>query len=688
MLLLVVLLFPLLFRKLKIPGIVGLIIGGIIIGPNGLNLVARDASVVLLGSIGLVYIMFLAGLELDLNQLKSKKSHTITFGALTFFVPLILGIITSHYILGYDIIPSMIIALMFSTHTLVAYPIASRLGLTQTRSVTTVVGGTIITDTAVLVIFGIAINYAQGRLDEMFWLKFLLMLLVFVVIVMWVFPKIAKWYFKNIEEENYSQFVFVFVLFMLAGVLAELAGVEPIIGAFFAGLALNRLIPHNSALMNRIQFTGNAIFIPLFLLSVGMIVDLKVLLQGFDALLIAAVLTIMALFTKWLAAAITKLIFGYNKPEMQLLFGLSSSHAAATIAVILIGYKIGLLDDNVLNGTILLILVTCLVSSFVTERNGRKLAIIEQSRKDEFQGLPLRILVPCSNPMTIDKLLDLSVACKEPRGEEPIFPLTVMMDSESLANNILTTNRQIETYARVAYPDETRITPTSRLDTNVANGIIRAVKEMMISVLVLGWTEKSKTSGFFFGKKSDNILEQTNQTVLLARLNHLINITEKIYVYVPINAEFEIGFVRWLTIVAQIAKNAGANVHFYGNNLTLNKIKIVAKNKGLFLDATYAVLENPDEMGNIINSITNDDLLFVVNSRTKTISFSDDIEQMINDYVVVREDLNFVIIYPETSSVGEIDEIAHLDVLEPSLISENINIYQQIKKYLKSRLKD
>lgn len=682
LLLTVVLLFPLLFKKLKLPGIVGLIIGGMIIGPHGFGLVARDTSVVLLGSIGIIYIMFLAGLELDINQIKSNKSTTFTFGALTFFVPLILGFIVTHYILHYAFLASMIVALMFSTHTLVAYPIASRLGLTRTRSVTTVVGGTIFTDTAVLIIFGIAINYSEGKVDAMFMLRFVLMLSLFIFIVLKIFPIIAKWFFKNIEEENYSQFVFVFVLLLLSGVLAEVAGVEAIIGAFFAGLALNKLIPHNSALMNRLQFTGSAIFIPFFLINVGMIIDLQVLINGYAAFFIAVTLTAMALFSKWFAAFLTKVIFRYTNTEMNLMFGLSSSHAAATIAVILIGYNRGLLDINVLNGTVMLILVTCVISSFVTERLGRKLAIVEQSKKETDHDIPYRFLVPCANPMNIDKLLDLAVACKKPKSEEPIFPLTVMMDGESLASNILTNHKKIETYARLAYPDEQRITPTSRLDTNVANGIVRAVKEMMISVLILGWTEKSKTSEFFFGRKTDNILELTNQTIMLTRLNHLINITNKIFLYVGENSEYEVGFEKWLHLVSQISKNSGSSVLFHGHPKTLTRIKQFAKKHKLFIDSTFTEFDSIEKMNNILKVVTNDDLLVVVNSRIKSVSYNPEIDEFISETADKNEDMNFIVVYPETAALGFIDEIAHLDVLEPSLIEENINLYTQVKKFI------
>ena len=276
-LMLIVLIFPVLFKKLRIPSIMGLIIAGTIVGPHSLNILDRDESIIMLGSIGLLYIMFLAGLELDLKQIKTNKRYSIIFGIATFAIPLLLGYLLSYYVLGYSEIASIIIALMFSTHTLVAYPIALRLGLTQTRSTTTVVGGTIITDTAVLFAFGVIMNYYSGSLTFWFWLKFLVLLALVSLFILLIIPKIALWFFKNIEEENYSQFIFVIAMFVMSSMLMEVAGIEAIVGAFLAGLAFSNLIPHNSTLMQRIHLVGSGLFIPLFLINVGMIVDLKVL---------------------------------------------------------------------------------------------------------------------------------------------------------------------------------------------------------------------------------------------------------------------------------------------------------------------------------------------------------------------------------------------------------------------------
>ncbi|HEU4554164.1 MAG TPA: cation:proton antiporter, partial [Chitinophaga sp.] len=435
----IILLAPVILRKFRIPSIVGLILAGMAIGDHGFKIIEKG-SIDLLGNAGLLYIMFLAGLELDMAEFRKNRYRSLVFGAFTFFIPLILGYFICTYWLQFNFMAALLVSSMFATHTLVAYPLASRLGINKNEAVTVAVGGTIITDTAVLLILAIITGAAAGNLNMYFWVRLGVSVAVFAVIILWIFPMVGRWFFKKIKDDKTSHFVFVFALVFLAAFLAELAGVEGIIGAFLAGLALNRLIPHTSVLMNRISFVGNALFIPFFLISVGMVVNLRVLLQGPEALIIAASLTVMALFSKWMAAFFTQLCFRYSVPQRNVIFGLSSAHAAATIAVILIGFNLGIVNERVLNGTVLLILVTCLVSSFVTENAGRRLAIAEAEQKPEMDKSPERILVPVSNPERIEALLDLALMIKEPGALTPVYPLAVVQDDAEARERIPVTN--------------------------------------------------------------------------------------------------------------------------------------------------------------------------------------------------------------------------------------------------------
>ncbi|MBX5439649.1 MAG: cation:proton antiporter, partial [Thermoflavifilum sp.] len=284
----VILLAPLLMKKLRIPGIIGLILAGIALGHHGFNILEGDLlqkgnSINLFGTVGLLYIMFLAGLELNLNEFKKNQHKSILFGLFTFLFPFVIGYVVCEHILHLSLISSILVASMFSTHTLVAYPIASRLRIISNEAVAIAVGATIITDTLVLLILAVITGYAEGSIGASFWLKLGVAIVLFVALIFFTFPPIGRWFFRHVPDDEVSHFMFVLGMVFLAGFLAEVAGVEAIIGAFMAGLALNRLIPHTSPLMNRLEFVGNALFIPFFLIGVGMLVDVHILFQGWES---------------------------------------------------------------------------------------------------------------------------------------------------------------------------------------------------------------------------------------------------------------------------------------------------------------------------------------------------------------------------------------------------------------------
>ncbi|MBS1590373.1 MAG: cation:proton antiporter, partial [Bacteroidetes bacterium] len=381
----IILFAPIVLNKVKVPHIIGLIVAGIVIGPHGLNLLTRDSSIVLFGTVGLLYIMFLAGLEIDLAEFKKNSKKIIVFGLATFTLPFVFGTLLSHYFLGFSFLSSMLLASMFSTHTLVSYPIVGKYGVVRNMAVTLTVGGTMITDIFALIILAVIAGLTKEESSSVFWIQLGVSCIAFVGIIFFLFPPLIQWFFKKFED-SVSQYVFVLATVFLSAFLAEAAGLEAIIGAFFSGLVLNKFVPHQSALMNRINFVGNAIFIPFFLIGVGMLVDVQVITKGWNALKVASLIISVAIATKFLAAWLTQKLFGMSINQRNIIFGLSTSHAAATLAIILVGYNIiigetatgepiRLLNEDVLNGTILLILVSCAVGSFVVEKAASKIAM-------------------------------------------------------------------------------------------------------------------------------------------------------------------------------------------------------------------------------------------------------------------------------------------------------------------------
>ena len=427
----ILLVAPIAFSRLKIPGIIGLIISGVFIGPYGFNLLERDASVELFSTIGILYIMFLAGLELELNEFLKNRVRSLVFGTLTFLLPFITGFGSAFYFLQLSWEAAFLTGLMMASHTLVAYPIASRLGIHKNRVVMITVGGTILADSLVLILLAVIRGVIGGDLGAAFWLKIFASISIFLFFIFYTYPRIGRWFFKNMEGEKNTQFVFVLTMVFIAAFLAEVAGFEPIIGAFMSGLALNRLIPAQSALMSRLEFVGNSIFIPFFLISVGMMVNLRVFLEGTELLITVLILLSGALMSKWLAAWITQKRFHFNATQRNVIFGLSTARAAATIAVVLVGFEAGVVGEEVVHATVVLILGTSLVGSIVTERAGKKLAAMEQ-RYTPQQELPEdRILIPVANPATMEYLLDFALSIRHPNSPCPVMALSVIKDDEA-----------------------------------------------------------------------------------------------------------------------------------------------------------------------------------------------------------------------------------------------------------------
>ncbi len=649
LILFVILMVPILMNKLRIPGIIGLIISGAIIGPNGFNLLEKSLFVDLFSTIGLLYIMFIAGLDLDLNDFKTNRNKSIWFGLFTFSIPLGIGFPVCYYFLEYDFDASLLTASMFATHTLVTYPIVSKLGITKNQEVAITVGGTILTDTAVLIILAVLVGSHEGNLTYVFWLKLLISLSIFMVIMFGVVPRISKWFFKKLESEKHSHYIFVLAIVFFAAFLAELAGVEPIIGAFVAGLALNRLIPHSSVLMNRIEFIGNALFIPFFLISVGMLVDFRVILSGPTALIVAATLTIVAIFGKWLAAFFTQLIFKYSKLQRRLIFGLSSSHAAATLAVILVGYKAKILDENILNGTVILILATCIVASFVTERAAKNLVVAmedETYSQNKSQEINEHIVLPIANNINLEKALDFALLIKDKKSSYPLSILTVVPNNREAERNITRARQKLKQLIDHATASETRAEVIAAIDFNIFSGIARTAREIMANIIILGWPQRTGIIDQFFGKKLEVLLSNTDKTVFVCHFEQPLSNHKRIVVVLPPLAELEQGFDNWMGKLTKLASELGIGILYYCNPETESAIgrytkrsKITQKNKFQILEIWESVLDGK-------HPIERDDLLLFISSRRSGISF---LSMMVNLPAKLEEKYSRnskIIIYP------------------------------------------
>jgi Kef-type K+ transport system membrane component KefB len=646
--LLVILLSPIIFSKLKIPGIVGFIVFGVLLGPHGFHILERDDNMVLFGRVGLLYILFLAGLEMDIFDFKKNRNKGIVFGGLTFLLPFILGFAASYYLLHYSITASVLLASMFSTHTPIAYPIISKLGITQNRAVTITIGGTIITDAMVLLILAVITNLVEQELTALIFIKLFASLAILVFAVFWGVPRLARYFFKSLETEGYSHFIFVLSVVFVAGSWAHLIGVEPIIGAFLAGLALNQLIPNASTLMNRIDFVGNALFIPFFLVSVGMLVDVSVLVKGHEALVIALIIVLISFGGKWLAAYITQRIYGFTKTERNLIWGLSSAHAAATIAVVLIGFNLKLLDENVLNGTILLILFSCIGSSVISEKSGRKIALEEANKlilRDEE-----RILVPIANLQNVDRITDLAVLIKNPLSTQPIYPLYVLQDDEGDAIDDKMT--QYQKKMEQALKDsaiETQKEPVFRIDINVSEGILRAVKELRITEIIIGWNGEV-SAGKRFGPICDRVVDETTVQILICKLLQPLNTIMRIVVVIPVNAEREAGFPGWVETILQLTRQAGTMLKVYSTPETFNAFNSYNIQKEKAVNIEFFEFQDWDNFLILLTELEDNDLFLVVIARPYTVSHSERMELVPTHLSKHFHEVSLIALYPEQAT--------------------------------------
>lgn len=690
LILFIILLSPILLRKLNIPSIIGLIIAGVVIGPHGFGILEKSSAIDLFSTIGLLYIMFIAGLELDMNEFKSNRNKSLLFGFFTFIIPILVGFPVCHYFLGYDFNSSFLTASMFATHTLVAYPIVSKLGISKNQAVAITVGGTILTDTAVLLILAVIIGNSQGSLNQEFWIRLIVSLAIFSFIMFFIVPKIAKWFFRKLESEKHSHYIFVLSVVFFAAFLAEVAGVEAIIGAFVAGLALNKLIPHSSALMNRIEFIGNSLFIPFFLISVGMLVDVSVIMSGPTALIVAGTLTLVALVGKWLAAWFTQIVFKYTKAQRQLIFGLSGAHAAATLAIILVGYKVQILDENILNGTIILILITCVVASFATEQAGKKIIVESENTNDIIKtngtASNEHILFPIADFSNIEKLLELAVFIKDKKSANPVSVLSVVSNNNEAEINILKARNKLEEFVKEASASETKVNVVTTIDHNAASGIIRISKELMADIIILGWPQRT---GFFdrlIGEKLDSILNNTDKTVFVCLLEKPLVLHKRIVVIAPPLAEHENGFSLWVSKIATLAQELSISIQLYCNEATQSAVdRILKKGK---LPASISMQNFIDWEDFIILSkdIHQDDLLVLISARKGAASYIGVLENLPSKFEKYFPLNSRFVVYPQQFDNFSDERYADLDISSEPL-SKGIEAVQKIGKEIGSIFK-
>lgn len=661
LILLIILAAPLLLNKLRIPHLLGLIIAGAIIGPHGFNLVLRDSSIILSGTAGLLYIMFLAGLEIDMADFKRNSTKSLAFGMYTFLIPMILGTVVGIWVLRFNVLTSVLLASMFASHTLIAYPIISKLGISKNKAVSITVGGTMITDTLALLVLTIIVGMATGQVNDMFWIRLGVSILIFALIVLFGFPFIGRWFFKHVHD-NISQYIFVLVMVFLGSFLAQVAGMEAIIGAFLSGLALNRLIPQSSPLMNRVEFVGNAIFIPFFLLGVGMLIDYRTFFTSFETIKVGLIMIIVATAAKYIAAWMTQKTFHLSTDQRSVIFGLSNAQAAATLAAVMVGYNvitgtdangepIRLLNESVLNGTILMILVTCTIASFAAQKGAHNIAAQDISDKEENKKESEHILIPVSNEETVEELVNLSLAIKSPQNKNGLFALKVIDNHHSDEKALKQSRRVLQTAVNTAAATDTRMKDLLRYDLSVSNAIASVVKEREITDLVVGLHKEKDIPAAFLGHIVESVLAESSVSTFIYKPAQPISTVRRHLIIIPELAEKEIGFNQIIFRLRNVTQNTGAATVFYGSEATLNALKkLLAKKSG---EASYIEFNDWDDFLIVFRDIKPDDTMWIILSRKEGLSYAPAmarIPKYLNKYFQAN---SFVLAYPMQAGMNE-----------------------------------
>ncbi|WP_074762220.1 cation:proton antiporter [Xylanibacter ruminicola] len=652
--LMIILFAPIVMSKLRIPHIIGMVLAGIAIGQYGFNILVRDNSFELFGRVGLYYIMFLAGLEMDMEGVKKHSRRFLLFGLLTCFVPLILTYAMSVTILDYSSSASFLLGCIMASNTLIAYPIVGRYGLQKHQSVALSVGSSMISLFMALVMLAAISGSFSKDSGWTFWVLFVVKFAAFCVGSVVLIPKLTR-YFLRRYSDAVMQYTFVMAVMFLSAALSSLIGIEGVFGAFYSGLILNRYIPRVSPLMNRIEFIGNALFIPYFLIGVGMLINLGTLFSSMQMVWIVLLIVFFGTFGKAVAAYICSLLFRLSKADGHMMFGLTSAHAAGAIAMVMVGIRLEvapgeyLVSDDMLNGIIMMILFTCIISTMMTEHAAKKIIIQEKTHlqgdvpKDDDE----KILLCVKYPEIAPHLLYMSMFMRNQRLNRDLVALNVVYDDERSNAAREEGIRLLEQLQHTASASEVKVQTQVRLATNIANGIKHAFREFGCSEIVMGMHVHTDINPRFWGEFIQSLYNGLNRQILLVRFVQPMTTLRRIRVAVPSRAEFEPGFHRWLERLSRLAGQLDCRIQFHGRNESLMLIKEYINNRHPNVRAEYTYMAHWNELPQLAAGIADDHLFVVVTARKGTISYKTALERLPDELQKHFSGKNLIIIFPD-----------------------------------------
>ncbi len=683
--LLIILLAPIIMGKLRIPHLIGMVLAGVVVGQYGLNILVRDASFELFGRVGLYYIMFLASLEMDMEDLRKNKWRTLVFSLLTFCIPFVLMWLTGTYILNYTPLTALLLGCVMASNTLVSYPIVARYGLQRQKSVTLSVGATMVSLFLALIVLAALVASNEGKNDVLFWLWFVVKLALYTGGVLLTIPRLTRWFLRRYSDAV-MQFIFVMAVLFLLAALAELVGLEGIFGAFFAGLVMNRYIPQLSPLMNRIEFIGNALFIPYFLIGVGMLINVRLLFGGGGILFVVACMVFFGTVGKALAAYTGAYFFRLPLLAGHLMFGLTSAHAAGAIAMVMVGMSLKtatgapLINEGMLNGIVIMILFTCIISSLITEWASRATVLREHELPSE--DVPdddERILVPVKYKEYADRLINLAIMARNPKLNRPIVAINVVYDDENMRLNQRSGQQLLEQVQQYAMGSDVTLETQVRIAANIANGIKHAFTEFHASEILIGMHMHENVSPKFWGQFHQSLFNGLNRQIIMARLYHPLATLRQIVVAVPSRAQYEPGFYRWMERLSRIAENLDCKIQFNGRMDTLQMVNQFITNHHPNMRATCVEMPHWNELPRVASTIADDHLFVVVTARKGTVSYKTAMERLPEELTMWFKGKNLMIIFPDQYG----DDKQTMTFAQPQH-TEETSAYVTVAKWLRS----
>ena len=685
--LLMILLSPIIMGRLRIPHIIGMVLAGVLVGKYGLNILGRDASFELFGRVGLFYIMFLAGLEMDMEGLKKNRNRVVVFGMLTFLIPFAMTYFMGVSLLGYLPLASLLLAAIMASNTLIAYPIVGRYGLTRHTSSTLSVGSSMMALFMALIVMASIVNSFHGNGGILFWLLFILKFVAYCVGLIMVIPRVTRWFLRRYSDAV-MQFIFILAIVFLSAALSDAVGLEGIFGAFMSGLILNRFVPKVSPLMNRIEFTGNALFIPYFLIGVGMLINVRLLFAGSKILWVVFCIVFFGTLGKAVAAYLAARIFRLSWLAGHMMFGLTSAHAAGAIAMVMVGRRLQvapgeyLFGDEVLNGIVIMILFTCIISTVITERAAQRLRLQEKEGHDMMKNLDdEKILIPVKYPEYSDNLVTMATLMRNPRLKRELVALNVVYDDVNMRHNQAEGQRLLDHLCHLASASDVPMVTQVRIAANIANGIKHAFKEFQASEILMGLHFHKEISRSFWGEFTRSLYNGLSRQIIVTRILQPLNTIRRIQVAIPSRAEFEPGFYRWLERLARMAGNLECRITFHGRKETLQLVNEFIRNRFPSVRAEYEEMEHWKELPTLGSKVREDHLFVIVTARKGTISYKTAMERLPEELNKCVKGKTIMIIFPDQYG-SEMDDMTFA---QPQHTEER-SAYEAVREWIQNKV--